>query len=184
MIIVKKVFIFLMILVIASCATSNDNLREAAKACSDLRKSEDYVRAISCYNEIAKTYPNDPRGYAGRGSVFLDQENFDRAIDEFTKAIDKHPNNDTVNASLYYLRGLAKFHTKKFDLAIADFDQAIKFNPKHGNAFAFRSISYVEKNNYKQALSDANEAAMLSPNDKEIQELLADLKTRVTQTKE
>lgn len=61
-------------------------------------------------------------------------------------------------------RGLRLFHKGESDLALADFNRAIKANrAKAGDAFAYRALIHYNTGNYKQAMSDADEAVRRKP---------------------
>src|SRR5947208_3638609 len=49
------------------------------------------------------------------------------------------------------------------DRAIADFDAAIKLDPKHAPAYGQRGWAYQYKRDYDRAFTDANEAMRLDP---------------------
>lgn len=61
-------------------------------------------------------------------------------------------------------RGLRLFHDGHSDLALEDFNRAIRSNrAKAGDAFAYRALIHYNAGNYKQAMSDASEAVRQKP---------------------
>jgi Flp pilus assembly protein TadD len=69
-----------------------------------------------------------------RGQAALREENFDKAVAEFTEAIRLDPK-DFLG---YRYRGFAYASTKQWDNAIADFSELIRLDPKDSNAYANR----------------------------------------------
>ena len=63
---------------------------------------------------------------------------FDRAIEDFNKAIDLKPD----YAKAYYNRGIAYGDKGDFDRAIEDFNKAIDLNPDYAKAYYSRGIAY------------------------------------------
>lgn len=51
-----------------------------------------------------------------------------------------------------------------YDRAIADYDQAIRLNPKYGRAFNNRGNAYQSKGDYDHALADYNQSIQIDPN--------------------
>jgi tetratricopeptide (TPR) repeat protein len=76
-----------------------------------------------------------------RGNAHLGNRNYDRAIDDYNKAIRL----DTKYAIGFNNRGLAYLRKGRIDRAIEDFDEAIRLNPKYAMAFVNRAIAYREK---------------------------------------
>jgi tetratricopeptide (TPR) repeat protein len=76
-----------------------------------------------------------------RGNVHLGNRNYDRAIDDYNKAIRL----DTKYAVGFNNRGLAYLRKGRIDRAIEDFDGAIGLNPKYAMAFVNRATAYQEK---------------------------------------
>jgi tetratricopeptide (TPR) repeat protein len=95
-----------------------------------------------------------------RGSAAYNQENYDRAITEFTEAIRLNP-----NAGAYYaVRGWAYFNKENWNRAIADFTQVIRLDPKNANTYAQRGYSYLQINDLDKAYEDMIAAFELDPN--------------------
>jgi tetratricopeptide (TPR) repeat protein len=66
-------------------------------------------------------------------------------------------------ASAYNNRGSRYIESKKYDLAVKDFDEAILLNPRLAEAFCNRGIVYVNQKKYDLALRDFEKAISLRP---------------------
>ena len=68
---------------------------------------------------------------------------------------------DPESASDYLFSGNAHYDRNDWDLAIADFDKAIKLNPRLADAYCVRGQSYMEKHDYDRAIRDLDKAISL-----------------------
>jgi tetratricopeptide (TPR) repeat protein len=100
----------------------------------------------------AKLYLNEGEGDCLRG-------NFDKAIDECSKAIELDP----TLAKAYTYRGSAFNGKGDFDKAIADCSKAIEFGTTDYEAYHNRGISYYGKRDYDKAIADWSKAIELKP---------------------
>jgi tetratricopeptide (TPR) repeat protein len=80
----------------------------------------------------------------------------------FIEALGKDP---VSLAKAFFNRGLAHEQKGRFDHAIDDYDQAVKFNPKFALAFAGRGEAYYAKRDYDRAIQDYDRAVNLDPTD-------------------
>jgi tetratricopeptide (TPR) repeat protein len=62
-------------------------------------------------------------------------------------------------------RGLAHYQKSEYDLAIADFSEAIRLKPTDTVAYGNRAGAYLKKGNYDQAITDFSQAIRLDPRD-------------------
>lgn len=76
--------------------------------------------AIAACDAALARNPNDAQSYLNRGAEYSGIREYQRAISDFTKAIDlqQRPN-------AYYGRGLAYYEMGEYDKALADADQAV-----------------------------------------------------------
>ncbi len=65
------------------------------------------------------------------------------------------------HAIVYYNRGVAYDEKGQYDRAIADYDMAIKLNPKHASAYNNRGIVYKKLGQSDKAMSDTQKAKEL-----------------------
>ncbi len=72
-----------------------------------------------------------------RGNSYFQKGDYDRAITEYTKALDKV--SDAFGA--YHNRGLAYGIKGQYDQAISDYTKAIEINPKYVDAYHNRGIA-------------------------------------------
>ena len=90
--------------------------------------------AIIFLNEAIDIEPNDARFYISRGTL-RGTENYEDAIEDYTKAIEIDPNNDLS----YELRADAKSELRDYQGAINDYSKAIEINPKKVYLYNYRA---------------------------------------------
>src|SRR5713226_1010519 len=67
------------------------------------------------------------------------------------------------NQALYNMRGSAYYDKGEYDIAIADFNDALKSGPPSGIIFHNRGNAWRNKSDYAKALSDYDQAINLNP---------------------
>ena len=85
---------------------------------------------------------------------------FDQAIEYFTKQMREQPSSST-----YHWRGVIWSDKKEYDIAIADYKEAIRLDPQDTTAFNNRGTAWLGKQEYDKAIADFNEAIRLDPQD-------------------
>ncbi len=65
----------------------------------------------------------------------------------------------------YYYRARCYLNSKRYDRAIADFDEVIKRRPKDTEAYGLRAEAWQELGDLKKAIRDWDEAIRLNPRD-------------------
>jgi tetratricopeptide (TPR) repeat protein/S1-C subfamily serine protease len=158
---------------------------------SELKRYDEGLAAITQAITLA------PRAlwYLNRGILYHNQQKYNLALADYTKAIELNPNyakaynnrgtlyddqqkyelaladyNQAIelnrnNAQAYYNRGNLYYELQKYDLALSDYNKAIDINPNFANAYNNRGNLYDDLQKYDLALSDYNQALQLNPND-------------------
>ncbi len=100
------------------------------------------------------------RDYFQNGEDFYKKGDFDRAIEEYTKAIQL--NNQFLNAYLH--RARSYYAKENYDGTIADYSEVLKLDPENIEAYRLRGLIYhSEKREYDRAIADYDQAIRLEP---------------------
>ena len=94
-----------------------------------------------------------------RGLDYRDEGDYDRAIEDFNKALELKPD----YAEPYTNRGNAYSCKEDYDRAIEDYDKAIELNPKLTKPYSNRGVAYVKKGEFERAVVDCTKAIKLKP---------------------
>lgn len=97
--------------------------------------------------------------YYNRGLSLRRKDEFDRAIADYTKALQYIPNDSKV----FNNRGVAYELKRQFDLAIADYERAMKLAPADPKPYSNRGDVHRKRGDYKQAIADYSRAISLDP---------------------
>ncbi len=107
--------------------------------------------------------------YLDKGIAFDQKSNSDKAILEYTKAIEIKPD----FAVAYNNRGFVYHKKGDFDKAMLDFTKAIEIKPDAAVAYYGRGLVYIMTGAFEKAISDFNKALKYNPHDKDAQGALA-----------
>jgi hypothetical protein len=113
-----------------------------------------YPEALADASKLIRLEPDNHLGYYAKGYVYIQYNMIDSAMFYFNKCLEVNPNTDIALNS----RGsLLLNHYKKYREAIADFDRAIRINPK-GDYYLNRSYCYYYLGEMEKARADAIQA--------------------------
>lgn len=117
-------------------------------------------KALNDYNRALELDPGMAKVYNNRGLVYTQRKQYDRALVEFDQTIKL----DTSYDDAFYNRGLTHAILGHHAKAVSDFSQAIALNPAP-QAFFWRGASYLELEQYQNALDDCNRVIELDLNE-------------------
>ncbi|MCJ7482893.1 MAG: tetratricopeptide repeat protein [Thermodesulfovibrionales bacterium] len=108
---------------------------------------------------ISKKELNDTEIYLAEGSKKIENQDYNGAIQDFTKVIDLNP----TNAVTYFYRGNAKSSNEDYDGAILDYSKAIELDPKVVNTYINRGLAKDINKDLMGAMMDYSKALELDP---------------------
>ena len=115
--------------------------------------------AIDQYSESIRIAPDDFDAYFNRGSVYARLGQYQRALEDFNKAISLKPTKD-VNL-FYNNRGVAYLKLGQYQMAIDDFSKSIGLKPDDADAYNNRASCYLILGNREPGCRDAQKACSL-----------------------
>lgn len=146
------------LLVVPAAAQTNSSADSHLKRGIQRYNARDFKSAIEDFSEaIAINSGFSKRRTAGRSGLNYSE---DRELDGSS---DRIVVTDAFNAVAYYNRGIAWSAVSDFDHAIADFDNAIRINPRYTDAFLRRGNAWHSKGSIDRAIADYNRAIELDP---------------------
>lgn len=139
---------------------------EASKAGMMAEKKGDPNRAIKLYTQAINSGDLPKKELALiiylRGNLFLARSEYNRAIEDASKAIELDPTGNAV-AYAYHIRAAALSGIGQFDRAIKDHNKSIELKPEYANAYYSRALSWLKKGDEERALADFTKAIDLKP---------------------
>lgn len=134
------------------------------------RKAE---AAIRYFTEVIKsteiTRKNRSFAFYNRGNAYYDLGDFDRAILNFSQALQLN-----TDADVYYNQGNAYANLQRHDQAIQNYSWAIQLKPDYHYAYYNRANSYFWKGDYDNAMEDYRKAYELNPDETVYQKKVTD----------
>lgn len=152
-----------------------------------------WQNSITLWTHEIRAWPNSEVGYYNRGNAYITLGQTDKAIQDFSQAIELYPQHlDAYNnrggaylslgnythaiedfnvvidikpddADLYNNRGNAYFGLNDFTRAIKDYDKALGLHPEYPLAYNNRGSAYSKIGNYQEAKKDFRRAIALDP---------------------
>lgn len=112
--------------------------------------------------------------HLNRVEEYLKEREYDRAIEECTRAIEKYPSNPLLyraRGNTYYARNRNRKITSDLSQAIADFTTAINLDPRDDHSLYMRAQSYAFQNAFDRAIDDLNAAIEINDHASELYSL-------------
>lgn len=96
--------------------------------------------------------------YARSGWQYIERGKYQRAIEDFDRAVKLNP----ANAVIYYNRSLAYGGLGQYHLAIRDLDAALRLNPNYPDAYYGRGYLYEKLGQNEQSIADFDQAVRIN----------------------
>jgi len=111
--------------------------------------SREFKEALKLADAGIENFPNNAQLYFNRGRIYNVRKQFEKAVDDFTKALNIGiENSDEV----YYQRGISYQNLDELNKSLADLEQAIEINPNKEEYYNLGGITLYKKNEFQQAI--------------------------------
>jgi tetratricopeptide (TPR) repeat protein len=149
-----------------------DDIRDQAVSYGSQRNHEKALASWALAISLATNKKDAATCFQERGEYHFRMQEYDEAIEEFTKAVALDPEKTWS----YVCMGEAYFHQKEYDACIDSYTRAIDLEPDNAGSRHWRGICYKEKGPpYEEALEDFTKAIDLEPQTRRFYELVAEV---------
>ena len=126
---------------------------------SQQEKWDEYISVLTEAISLEVDSNLKSAAYYSRGLAYDIKSEYDRAIEDYSKAIELEPD----YAGAYNNRGATYERNGDYDRAIEDFSKAIELEPDYAGAYNNRGATYERNDDYDRALEDCSKAIELKP---------------------
>lgn len=135
---------------------------EAQNACGVVHYAlRQWPEALGCFDQVTVTQPDFMVGYFNRGHVYLELEELEAAIADFTAVIDQDPD---LQYYSYRSRGFAHLYRGAYPQALTDFNQTIALQPDLPEGYNGRGMVHHALGDSEGAIADFTTALNQDPN--------------------
>ena len=112
--------------------------------------------ALFNYSRSLELEPQDAEAYFRRGGVHFALGQFEKTVEDAGKAIELHQGQaEEAATGPYIARGLALHQLQRYNEALADYNAALKTDPRGAvEAFFYRGLVYIDKGEVLPAQAD------------------------------
>jgi len=161
------------------CLYYEDNVDRAFSHFTQvLRFAPDHVKAKEIYKK-AKSLKTKKE----EGNTAFKAGNLEEAYKLYSDALQIDPCNRTTNAKLYFNRATVASKLKKTAESIADCDRALDLDPNYTKALLRRAKTYMETEQYEDAVRDYEKVMKADRGNMEYRQLLQEAKLELKKSK-
>ncbi|MDB9318448.1 tetratricopeptide repeat protein, partial [Nodularia spumigena] len=122
------------------------------------RTFNQFEQALVAIETAIQKQPKNPNLYNEKWGILYDLKRYVAAEAAINEAIKLSP-----RAAFYHNRGILYSEQKKWELALADYNQALQINPEAALPYNNRAILYSEQKKWELALADYTKAIQINP---------------------
>ena len=153
----SKAFLLLIILSITSIHLFSQTAEEWKKLGNVESDSDNFHKAIECYQKAIETDSNYFDAYFNIGVAFFNLSEFDKSIEYFQKATTKNDTDETT----FFMLGNAYDKQQDYDNSIKMFKRGIMLKPDSPEGYFYLALLYQAKENSIYSFMYMKKAAQL-----------------------
>lgn len=161
----KKIYIFITILILLGCSYKNFDNNNTERTKFEIRY-DSLQQAVKNYTNLLKQQPDDIELLTKRAIAFRKLNMYISAFSDINKAIEIDPN----SAKLYFERGLINYYDSDYSSAVSDLRKALKIDSTNVDTYFRLAYSYAAQNNLKNSIYYLDKALAIDSTNYEIYE--------------
>ena len=118
-----------------------------------------WLNEFTLWDDAVHQAPEVARPHLNRGAAYQNQGNPDKAMADYTRALEINPRDFVTYSNL----GMIYMDRADYDRAIFDFNQAIMIDAGYAGAFNNRGRVYDKKGDFDKAIADYSKAIKIKP---------------------
>ena len=123
-------------------------------------RCKDWKNGMTLWNDVIEKFPRKiPTAYYSRGIEYGDLGQWDKAIDDYSTAIEIDPK----FSDAYSSRGIEYGDLGQWDKAIDDYNRSIEIDPKIPMTYSDCGIAYGNLGQWNKAIANYNKAIEIDP---------------------
>jgi tetratricopeptide (TPR) repeat protein len=126
-------------------------------------KATDPDQVIAACTRVLQSEPNSALAYYNRGQAYVDKEDYDRAIADYTEAIGANPKDACIPCA-YNGRAWSHFKLGKAQQGLSDVDKALELEPNNPSMLDTRGNILAALGRREEAIADFRKALAKKPN--------------------
>ncbi len=118
-------------------------------------------QALNIYSKILRMKLNPKIRsiiYNHRGMAYFVQSEYDKAVKDFSRAIDYDPQ----NIKAFNHRGLSFRMLRQYDRALLDFETSLEMDPYQHETYHMRALTFFDMNDLARSLDDCEKALSIN----------------------
>jgi tetratricopeptide (TPR) repeat protein len=132
-----------------------------------------FTDAYPLFDKAIKLDSSDSRIYYEYGKAYFKSENFDKAIEYLNKAVEFGMNKER---SVFLFKGFSNFYLKKYELSLADFQEAVRLDDKYVLSYSWVAKCYFVLGNNDEAIKTYEKILTIDPDNAEAKDRLTRIK--------
>ncbi|MCX6251086.1 MAG: tetratricopeptide repeat protein [Bacteroidetes bacterium] len=118
-----------------------------------------WKESITLWDDVISKYDYSQVAYYNRGTAWDELKQWDRAIADFSKAIEINPK----LTDAYYNRGNTYNNLGQWERSITDFSKVIEIDPNNTKAYSNRGATYIILGQWDKAVADFSKTIEIDP---------------------